>query len=131
MGYGLFATASLLLFAELIPVVLGSDYESAVSAVRAMAVIPLLKALHYLAADTLTGSRMQGARSAAQLGVAALNIALNVVLIPKFGYHGAIIASIASDAVLGLALWTIIVRRVRRPRSPGRDRAFASQPADE
>lgn len=128
MGYGIFATASLLLFAELIPIVLGSDYESAVSAVRAMAVIPLLKALHYLAADTLTGSRMQGARSAAQLGVAALNIALNVVLIPKFGYNGAIVASIASDAALGLALWTIIVVRVRGPRSHDRD--LTSQPTE-
>lgn len=112
--YSLATGLVLLLGADLLPVVLGSDYAGAVDALRWLAVIPLLKAAHYLAADTLTGTGHQGSRTIAQISIAVLNVLLNLVLIPAYGYHGAIAASLVCDGLLAVALWLVLLHIHRR-----------------
>lgn len=113
ISYCLGATIVLLVGAPLIPVILGSDYSASVDALRALAVLPLLKAMHYLAADTLTGAGYQGLRSIVQISVAILNVGLNFALIPSFGYWGAVYASLLSDGLLALLLWIVVWHRRR------------------
>jgi len=111
------ASASALLLlatAGLLPLLLGPEFDSAVGVTRWLAVIPVLRALHYLPADSLTGAGMQGIRTACQLGIAVLNVLLNVVLIPTFGISGAVASSIATDALLACALWAVVAHRLRR-----------------
>lgn len=64
-----------------------------------------LRVMHYFPADALTGSGFQGLRTAFQIGVAVLNVGLNLWLIPLWGWKGAAAASWLSDGLLALSLW--------------------------
>jgi O-antigen/teichoic acid export membrane protein len=116
LGLGVAAAAVLWVAAPLVPRVLGSDFASAEAAIRWLALVPLLQTIFYLAGDVLTGAGYQGLRSGIQLGAAGLNIGLNLYLIPAYSWRGAAVATLATDAVLGLAPRTAVVRRARRPR---------------
>jgi O-antigen/teichoic acid export membrane protein len=107
--------ASALLFfgADLLPVVLGSEYADVVWIARLLAVIPVLRTLHYLAADSLTGAGRQGVRTLCQLGTAVANVGVNLVLIPAYGIHGAVVSSILADLGLAVVLWWVAARHVR------------------
>ncbi|PWJ53023.1 Membrane protein involved in the export of O-antigen and teichoic acid [Quadrisphaera granulorum] len=108
------ASVALLAGAGLVPVLLGAEYEPAVGALRWLALLPLLKVAHYLAADALTGAGQQRVRSAWQLGVAVGNGVLNLWLIPAYGLAGAVAASLICDGVLAIALWGVVWGRLRR-----------------
>ena len=113
LGYAVLAGAGLLLGAPLAPLLLGADYAEVVPVLRGLALLPLLKVAHYLAADALTGAGLQGGRSAWQLGIAALAVVLNLALIPTYGVTGAVLSSLACDAALAVALWGLVARRLR------------------
>jgi len=99
----------LLAAAGLVPVVLGSEYAATAAALRWLAILPVLKALHYFFSDTLTSSGYQGVRTGIQAGVALLNVLLNLWVIPAYSWKGAAWSSIACDATLlggvSLAVW--------------------------
>lgn len=116
MGYCAVVAVVLAGGADLVPLILGADYEESVDALRVLALLPLLKVIHYLPSDALTGAGRQGARSVAQGAVAIVNIGLNLALIPIFGYWGAVWASLASDALLAVAVWGILGVQLRRAR---------------
>jgi len=103
-AYGLFTGIVLFLTAPLLPYLLGSDYQNAVEAIRWLALLPSLRAMHYLVADALTGAGFQGLRSGVQVFVALFNILINLVLIPAYSWRGAAWASIASDSLLLIGL---------------------------
>lgn len=115
-AYGAAAGGALWLAAPLLPVVLGPSYEDAGAALRWLAPLPLIHACHYLVGDALMGAGAQAARSALQLGVAAVNVALNLWLIPAASWRGAAAATLLSEALLGVAL-VLLLRRlaVTRP----------------
>ncbi|WP_158566465.1 lipopolysaccharide biosynthesis protein [Micromonospora craterilacus] len=110
--------ASLLLvaFAWMMPLVFGADFEAAVPALQGLSALLVLKSLHYLAADALSGARMQGRRTVCQIGVGVLNALLNLWLIPAYGWQGAIVSSLACDALLAVLLWGCLAAAVRRDR---------------
>jgi len=109
-GYGVTASFVLFVAAPILPYVLGPEYAETVPALRWLSLLPLLKSIHYCAADTLTGAGFQGARSICQLGTALLNVALVLWLIPGHSWRGAAWASLASDTFLALALWLLVLR---------------------
>jgi O-antigen/teichoic acid export membrane protein len=104
VGYGAAIACLILLFAGIVPLVLGGDYADTTAALRWLAPLPMLKATHYFLADTLTGAGHQGLRSGIQAGVAAFNVLINLWLIPRYSWLGAAWASIASDALLAIAV---------------------------
>lgn len=108
ISYGLVAGAGLFFFAPIVPHILGSEYTNAVEALRWLALLPLLKGIHYLGANTLTGADMQGFRSAGQVFIAVFNVLVNLWIISAYSWKGAAWSSIASDALLMLALWGIV-----------------------
>jgi O-antigen/teichoic acid export membrane protein len=107
-SYAAAAGLALFLAAPLLPRILGADYQASIEATRLLAILPLLKAVHYFAADTLTGAGYQGRRTVAQVVVAAMNIAINIPLIAHASWRGAAWASIASDGLLAVMLWTML-----------------------
>ena len=113
-AYCLAAGAALFLLAPLVPLVLGRSYAGVADAIRWLALLPTLRAVHYFAADALTGAGHQELRTAAQIGVAAFNIALNLILIPAYSWVGAAWASLASDGALAVSLWSILIVLARR-----------------
>ena len=108
VGYSLLAFAGLFIAAPIIPIVLGGEYSRTVEALRWLAVLPLLKTVHYFFADALTGAGHQGLRTACQVVVAVLNVGLNLWLIPAYSWRGAAWASIASDGLLIGSLFIVI-----------------------
>jgi O-antigen/teichoic acid export membrane protein len=115
--YSLFAFVALMAGASLVPRVLGHEYANVTEALRWLSVLPLLKTLHFFAADALTGAGYQGIRTTAQVGIAIFNVLLNLWIIPAYGWRGAAWSSIASDGFLAVVLWLIVIRLSRKARN--------------
>ncbi|MEB3181431.1 MAG: oligosaccharide flippase family protein [Nostocaceae cyanobacterium] len=106
--YSAVAGISLFFLAPVVPYILGDEYRVAVEALRWLAPLPFLKAMHYFAADTLTGAGFQGLRSGMQIIVAIFNVLINLWIIPLYSWRGAALSSLASDSLLMLCLWLLV-----------------------
>lgn len=82
--------------------------------VRWLAFIPVLKTLQYFVADALSGSGFHSWRTGVQIVVAGGNIAANFWLMPRYGWWGAVWASLVSDAALAAGLWGVLHLAGRR-----------------
>jgi len=111
------AAISVTLFfaAPLIPHIVGGGFSGAVLALRWLCLLPAMRGIHYLTGCALTGAGFQRFRTSSQLCVAALNLGLNLWLIPRFGWIGAAWTSLASDGSLAVVNW-IMVRRMTASR---------------
>ena len=98
--YGVFASAVLYWFADLIIVLLGDGFEESALALQYLALYPLILSIMLPYADALTGSSLQHVRSRATVISMVANIALNLILIPLYGWQGAIVATLASQCIL-------------------------------
>jgi O-antigen/teichoic acid export membrane protein len=115
--YGLASSVALVCISPLLPVVLGHDYASCAVMLRWLAVLPIIQAVHTVFGAALMGSNRQAARSLAQLAIAGVNIALNIVLISLWSWRGAVAATLLSELLLATALVGLLVRGARQPRS--------------
>lgn len=113
IAYSLAMGIAILLFAPIVPYVLGEDYSTAVEALRWLALLPFLKCLYALAGNTLTGADLQGLRSAMQASAAVFNVLINLWLIPLYSWKGAAWSSLASDTLLVIGFWSIITWHYR------------------
>ena len=93
---------------------LGDSYQGVANVIRAAAVLPLLRALHQLAADALSGADQHGTRTRLQVGAAVANVLLNLVLIPMYGVYGALGATVSTDALLVCLMWFALRRHRTR-----------------
>jgi O-antigen/teichoic acid export membrane protein len=104
--YAMVVAAGMVIGAPIVPRILGSGYARSSEALRWLSLLPVLKTLHYFAADVLTGAGYQFLRTLLQIAVASLNILLNLWLIPAYSWRGAAWSSLASDALLAAGLWS-------------------------
>ena len=108
LAYAVAAGIGLYLLAPLIPWLLGADFSESVAAIRWLAVVPLLMTLHRFAADSLTGAGWQAKRTHIEFGAAAINVLLNVALVPAFSWHGTAWVTIVTELLLIVALgWAL------------------------
>lgn len=96
--------------------ILGDDFESSIIIVKWLSMIPLLKTLHYFAADTITGAGYQGIRSAIQILTAVISCALNFWMIPIYSWLGAVYSGIASNLILCLLLWGSVAILIKKEK---------------
>jgi O-antigen/teichoic acid export membrane protein len=108
MAYAVSVFVVLFVAAPIVPAILGAEYARTVEALRWLALLPFFKCIHYFLADSLTGAGYQGTRTAMQILVAVLNVALNLWLIPIFSWRGAAWASVASDGALVIAMYAAV-----------------------
>src|SRR5207248_3124054 len=94
----------------------GSGYGEAALVIRGLALLPALRVLQYFPGNALSGAGYYRFRSACQAGTAALNVGLNVLLIPRLGWRGAVFATIAAETVFAAALWWMLAVLMRRER---------------
>ncbi|MDJ0626117.1 MAG: oligosaccharide flippase family protein [Candidatus Caenarcaniphilales bacterium] len=106
------------LCAPLIQLVLGMDFKESSKALQLLCLIPLLKTLHHFAADSLSGAGYQGLRSFVQISIAIFNVLINLWLIPKYSWTGAVISSLISDGLLVITLWLILSFYVNKEKTP-------------
>ena len=112
--YAVVSVTGFFVFAPVVPILLGAEFTEAIAALRWLAPLPAIAAFQFLAADTLTGSGHQKARSIVQVSSAVLNILLNIWLIPLYSWKGAAWATLLSDSLRLICLWGIIFVLYRR-----------------
>jgi O-antigen/teichoic acid export membrane protein len=108
--YGVVASAGLWLTAPILPYILGNQYQAVVSAVRWLALIPLLRCIHSFMADALSGAGLQPLRTGIQVLVALINIGLNAVILPRYSWRGAAWTSLGCDGLLVVLFWSTAFR---------------------
>jgi O-antigen/teichoic acid export membrane protein len=108
--YGLVVAAALYFGAPVLPRLFGASFQGSVAALRWLCLLPLLRVFHYAWGTTITAS-------ASQFGAAALNLLLNFLLIPRWSWQGAAVASLLTDGSLAISsrfvLWWIQRREAR------------------
>jgi len=114
LAYSLLAVVGLVVLAPLLTLILGSEYQDSARALIWLSPTIFLRTMHFFAADTLTGANYQSSRTTAQVLVAILNGVLNFWLIPLYGWHGAIWATIASEFMLMVLLWGFVYKYSRQ-----------------
>jgi O-antigen/teichoic acid export membrane protein len=100
--------------APLIPFVIGKQFAASVSALRWLSLIPLFRSIHIIAGDALSSAGYQNYRLGAQAGIAVMNFVMNIYLIPRYSWHGAAWASLASDGLLAILMWGTVFILERR-----------------
>jgi O-antigen/teichoic acid export membrane protein len=107
-GYAIASLIGFWFLAPFIPIILGEEYREAIGALLWLSPLPAIAAIQYLAADTLTGSGNQKARSLVQVVAAIINVVLNILWIPQFTWRGAAWATLVSDSFKLVCLWLIV-----------------------
>ena len=102
--------------APLLPLILGPRYADTAVALRWLALIPFFRGLHTFLADSLSGAGLQRVRSVVQVSIAIVNVVLNLIVLPKYGWLGATWTSLASDGLLVACLWFAVQRHTRMMR---------------
>jgi O-antigen/teichoic acid export membrane protein len=115
--YGLANFVLLMLFAPLLPHILGPKYLSAVPATQWLALIPFLRCIHLFLADSLSGAGYQRVRTLIQAGIAIFNVVLNLLILPRWSWRGAAWTSLVSDAALALTLWLVVRYYLRQEQN--------------
>ena len=105
---GLLMSGCMFLAAPIIPRIVGRGFTESVSALRWLCLIPAFRGLHQLTGSAVTGMGFQRYRTVAQLAAAAFNFALNLWLIPRYGWLGAAWASLATDGGLAIVNWLML-----------------------
>lgn len=103
-AYAAAAGIALYAVAPLVPWLLGAEFAESVAAVRWLAAVPLLMTLHRFAADSLTGADRQATRTHIEFGAAALNVGLNLAIVPFFSWRGTAAVTIVTEVILVVAL---------------------------
>jgi len=117
LGYATLVSLAILAGAGIVPYVLGGEYKLTVEALRWLAVLPMLRVVHFFLSDALAGAGYQGVKACIQIGVAVFNVLINLWIIPAYSWRGAAWSSIASDALLACAIGAVALTLSRR--SPG------------
>lgn len=107
---GLLLGGAMFALAPAIPMLLGDDFSSSSAALRWLCLLPLLRSFHMSAGDALTGAGLQKMRLYTQSAMAVANFAVNLLLIPRFGWEGAARSSLATDGLLGILNWLCVIQ---------------------
>ncbi len=114
LPYSLAAAVALWIAAPLVPLLFGRSFHESAVALRWLCLLPVLRALHYAWGTAITASASQWNRTTIQFGAAAFNLLLNVLLIPRFSWRGAALASLLTDGFLAAASYFVLARLTGR-----------------
>jgi O-antigen/teichoic acid export membrane protein len=114
--YGALAAAAMFLSAPLIPWVLGSGFRESTEALRWLCLLPLFRSFHISAGDAIAGGGHVPVRLATQSVAAVFNFAVNLYLIPRYSWHGAAWSSLATDGLLAILNWAVLLAMAERAR---------------
>lgn len=96
---------------------LGERFSQTALVVQALALLPMIQVLQYLAGNSLTGAGHVGVRTTLQVVTAGMNVLLNLLLIPMFSWKGAVVATYCAEVVLAVSLWAAVAVLLSRRRT--------------
>jgi O-antigen/teichoic acid export membrane protein len=112
----LLSSMGLLLLAPILPHFLGKGFTESVSVLRWLCVLPIFRSFQLSAGDALTGAGHQRIRLGIQASAAALNLGVNLYLIPRYSWQGAAWSSLATDGLLAVCNWAAIASLIAKKR---------------
>jgi O-antigen/teichoic acid export membrane protein len=110
------AAAAMFLLAPVVPMIAGPGFVEVVSALRWLCLIPVFRSVHEICGSALTGAGLQRYRTGTQMLALAINIGLNLWLIPTHGWRGAAWSSLVTDGLLGAMNWSALQLLVSKAR---------------
>ncbi len=111
-GLGVAAAAGLWFLAPMAEILTGDARVSEI--IRWLAPFPLLRGLQYFPGNVLSGLDRNGVRNAINIGSAALNLVLNLLLVPSGGWRAAVAATLVAEACLAMGMWLAALGYARR-----------------
>ncbi len=123
-AYGIAFAVAVFFAAPLFPIVVGADFEGSVTMVRWLAPIVFLRAIGIFSLNGLMGLGRVTLRTVLITANAAFGLVLYVVLIPTYGWEGALIGTLVTETLQVVMTWTALVVVQRRA-----DRAMDDQDA--
>jgi len=122
---GLACAIALALAAPLLPLVLGNDFHEATWLLLILLCgVPVRFVLNAFATVMATADRVW-TKACAQLAAVAINVSLNIILLPAFGIRAAAATTVLTDLIL-LPLYLTIVRGAKRASQAGAEAAHAT-----
>lgn len=116
LAIGVLVGLGFVVVAPLVPFVAGPEYSDAVSTVRLLAILPLIRAMQYLMGNCLSASDHQWWRVGATLVGAGLNFGLNLRLLPEGTWRTAVFTTVVSEVVLTALLAATVLGWVWKER---------------
>ncbi len=113
LAYGFVAMLTVACISPLMPRIFGADFAGASNYLLCLAAWPLLFALHQAAATGLTGFDRQHARVAVESVGLLLAIALNAVLMQRYGANASVMALLATEAFMA-GVCMVLLRAMRK-----------------
>lgn len=114
VGYSALASLALYFGAGYAPLILGEEFSDVVEVIRWLAIVPLLRTLHFFPSDALTAADRHSVRTSLQAGTAILNVVLNFWWIPLLSWRGAVASTLACDLALAIGLIVVVQTLVNR-----------------
>ena len=107
-----------LVAASFITGLLGDSYDEAATVMRWIAFVPMLSALQLFAGNALSGIGHHRTRLYQTMSSAALNIGLNIALIPSLSWRGSAIATNVTEVYLVALHWRTLWQLASRDEPP-------------
>lgn len=111
---GIMSGLALFAFAPVARWVLGEEFGESVSALRFLAFLPFIRSVSTPGANVLTGTGRQRLRIAGTLGAAIINLCLNLLFIPSYGWQAAAVTTLVAEVLLLAWVWVHVFRPVRQ-----------------
>ncbi len=98
--YGIAIAGFFWVISPYLPVILGDKYNDSLTAIKLLGFIPLFQGTYWLLADAMTGGGRQSTRTRIQILAVLISVLLNIILIPIYGWSGAVYTALTVNALL-------------------------------
>lgn len=116
LAYGIPAALGLVLIAPLAPLVLTKDFSETTRMLQWLAPLVILRGNSNFPRNALMGLGLNALRTKLVVANAVLSIALNLALIPRYSWRGALVGAFVSEALLAITAWVALYRHERARR---------------
>lgn len=108
LGYGVLAMLFALTVAPLMPLLFGPGFQATSRFVAMLSIWVPLFALHLCGATALMAAGAKIWRAAIGFSGLALVVALDLLLLPRMGVDGAILALLIAETIMAIACWMLL-----------------------
>ncbi len=108
--YALFVVVFLNIFSPYLSNFLGDEFDKSIPALKMLAFLSILNAIHYPFADALTGAGKQTVRTQIYIVTLIVSSIINIIFIPKIGWMASIYAGLVSQSLLCVFLLLYVDR---------------------
>jgi O-antigen/teichoic acid export membrane protein len=119
-AYCLVVAIGLYVGAPAVPWLLGNSYQSSTQVLQWLALLPFLLVVNGAGSEALSGADAQRRLSLLHALTAGMSLLLNVMLVPSYGWQGAVMAAYGSQAFLAASLLLTIAWLQRAGRKASR-----------